>query len=235
MAELETMISYPNTSDRIGDTYSPLTTQIAKKIRNKIVTGKILGGERLVENRLSEELGVSRIPVREALRLLASEGFVSIEPRKGATVSQLSTTQVREMLEVRATLEGLNAQLAASRRDPEQIAELTKILEMGSKLAKSDDDIADFIIQNNRFHEALGRVANNTLLQEMMRPLRDRTAMLFTVSDSNQIIRSWEEHENILKAVISGDAELASLLAKRHVYNAANSFQVQPHPKTDNQ
>ncbi|MCU9611739.1 GntR family transcriptional regulator, partial [Escherichia coli] len=90
----------------------------------RILKGAYAPGERLVENKLSAELGVSRIPVREALRALASEGLVLIEPRRGASVAKLSPDIVREMVEVRATLEGLNAKLAAQRRDPSLVAEL---------------------------------------------------------------------------------------------------------------
>src|SRR5437868_1625874 len=81
----------------------------------------------LVEGRLSEELGVSRMPVREALRQLAAEGLVTIEPRRGASVTQYTEDQIRELVEVRATLEGLNAKLAARRHDEAKMAELQSI------------------------------------------------------------------------------------------------------------
>src|SRR5215204_5694750 len=93
----------------LGASHSPLTELVVTALRERILGGTVPPGERLVEGRLSDELGVSRMPVREALRKLAAEGLVTIEPRRGATVTSFSTDQVRELVEVRATLEGLNA------------------------------------------------------------------------------------------------------------------------------
>jgi DNA-binding GntR family transcriptional regulator len=209
---------------RLGESHSPLTRLVVDKLRERILSGTVAGGERLVEGRLSEELGVSRMPVREALRQLASEGIVTIEPRRGATVTQFSEEQVRELVEVRATLEGLNAKLAARRHDRATIAELETILSEGVRLAESGDPLV-LIQLNERFHDALANIASNSVLRDMMRSLRDRTALLFAPMNRNQGKQNWEEHAAILRAVIAGDAELASLLATRHVYSAA---QLQP-------
>lgn len=207
-------------SRTLGATHSPLTQLVADALRTRILANDIASGERLVEGRLSEEFGVSRIPVREALRQLAAEGLVVIEPRKGASVIRFTEQQVREVVEVRATLEGLNAKLAAKRHDAQQIAELERILAEGTRLAGSDDQALVSRL-NASFHEALGSVAGNTVLQDMMRSLRDRTALLFAPINRQRGQANWEEHAAILRAVIDGDAELASLLAARHVYNAA--------------
>ena len=114
--------------ENIGAAHSPLTKLVVDSIRERILSGAYEPGERLVEAHLSTELGVSRMPVREALRVLAAEGIVTIEPRRGATVPLYSAEQVRELVEVRATLEALNAKLAAKRHDPEQIRKLEQIL-----------------------------------------------------------------------------------------------------------
>lgn len=204
----------------LGAAHSPLTTLVVEALRDRILSGAIPPGERLVESRLSEELGVSRMPVREALRQLASEGLVTIEPRRGASVTSFSPEQVRELVEVRATLEGLNAKLAAQRHDARQIAEMEKILEEGARLA-SVGDPATLMQMNQRFHDALGSIAANSVLQEIMRSLRDRTALLFAPINRTRGEQNWDEHAAILRAVIKGDAELAALLAMRHVYNAA--------------
>lgn len=208
----------------LGEIHSPLTQLVVDKLRERILKGAVAGGERLVEGRLSEELGVSRMPVREALRQLAAEGLVTIEPRRGATVTQFSEDQVRELVEVRATLEGLNAKLAAKRHDPAQIRELETILSEGQRLAESGDALT-LMRLNQRFHDALANIAANSVLRDIMRSLRDRTALLFAPLNSGRGKQNWEEHAAILRAVIDGDAELASLLAARHVYNAA---QMQP-------
>jgi DNA-binding GntR family transcriptional regulator len=195
-----------------------------ESLRERIMSGALGGGERLVEGRLSDELGVSRVPVREALRQLAAEGLVTIEPRRGASVTQFSDEQVRELVEVRATLEGLNAKLAAKRHDPSQIAELERILAEGVRLAETGDTLI-LTLQNQRFHDALGNIAANSVLRDIMRSLRDRTALIFAPMNRTRGKQNWEEHAAILRAVIAGDAELAALLATRHVYSAA---QMQP-------
>jgi DNA-binding GntR family transcriptional regulator len=210
----------PSPEPTLGESHSPLTRMVVDRLRDRILSGALPGGERLVEGRLSDELGVSRMPVREALRQLASEGLVTIEPRRGATVTQFSEEQVRELVEVRATLEGLNAKLAAKRHDPEKILQLQDILSEGVRLAESGD-VVTLTRLNQRFHDALANIAANSVLRDMMRSLRDRTAPLFAPLNSQRGKQNWEEHAAILRAVIDGDAELAALLATRHVYSAA--------------
>src|SRR5579871_4359753 len=109
----------------LGETHSPLGMRLAEALREAMAAGRYKPGERLIEDRLAEEMGVSRIPVREALRVLSAEGWVDITPRRGATVAALSRAVALEMIEVRATLEGLNARLAARHRDDRIVAELT--------------------------------------------------------------------------------------------------------------
>ena len=116
--------------------------------------------------------------------------------------------------------EGQNARLAAKRHDPQQIAELEALLAEGVNNANSGD--ADVLGDlNQKFHSALGKVAANSVLQEVMLSLRDRTAVLFAPRSRERAPQNWEEHAAILRAVIKGDPELAGLLAARHIYNAA--------------
>jgi DNA-binding GntR family transcriptional regulator len=210
----------PNASLLLGARHSALTQMVAQTLRERILDGSLPPGERLVEGRLSEELGVSRMPVREGLRLLAAQGLVAIEPRRGASVVSFTTEQVREMVEVRATLEGLNAKLAAKRRDPTQIAMLEAVMVEGASLVDTDDPVK-LARLNADFHEALATVAGNSVLQVLVRSLRDRTELLFARMSRHQTRKNWDEHAGIMRAVLSGDAELAALLATRHVYSAA--------------
>jgi len=211
----------PTPERTLGESHSPLTRMVVDTLRDRILSGAAAGGERLVEGRLSEELGVSRMPVREALRQLASEGLVTIEPRRGAAVTQFNEDQVREVVEVRATLEGLNARLAAKRHDAAKIKELESILAEGMAVAETADTLT-LTRLNQRFHDALANIAANSVLRDIMRSLRDRTALLFAPLNTGRGKQTWEEHAAILRAVIDGDAELAELLATRHVYSAAH-------------
>jgi DNA-binding GntR family transcriptional regulator len=206
--------------ENLGAAHSPLTKLVVDSIRERILRGAYEPGERLVEAHLSTELGVSRMPVREALRVLAAEGIVTIEPRRGATVATYSSEQVRELVEVRATLEALNAKLAAKRHDPAHIRKLEQILAAGSKNSEKTE-LAKLNEDNNTFHEALAEGAANSTLREMVRSLRERTAVIFAPHSRKRAKQNWEEHAAILRAVVAGDADLASLLAARHVYSAA--------------
>jgi len=200
-----------------------LSRVVSEKIRGQILGGKLRPGERLVEDRLSAELGVSRVPVREALLGLSREGLVRIEPRRGASVADISDETVAELVEVRSLLEGLNARLAARRHDPAIVAELRDTLRRGNAAAKegTSRQLADL---NGEFHERLGRASRNSVLSGMMRSLRERTSLAFVLNGRARAREDWREHAGILEAVIAGDEELASLLAARHVHNAAAAY-----------
>jgi DNA-binding GntR family transcriptional regulator len=208
---------------KIGQKHSPLFAVIRDKLRERILSGEFQPGARLVEDKLSIEMAVSRIPVREALRALASEGLVTIEPRKGASVAILSEETAYDMVEVRASLEGLNAKLAAQRRNEETIKKLQLILEEGAD-AVSRDDMNKCRALNAQFHEHLAQVAGNAVLSELMRSLRDRTALVFAPSNMKRVKENWSDHSQILNAVITGNGELACLLATQHVHNAARAY-----------
>src|SRR5690606_11615631 len=145
---------------KIGHQHSPLFAVIRDRLRERILSGEFRPGARLVEGKLSTEMAVSRIPVREALRALAAEGLVTLEPRRGASVAVLSDDLAYDMVEVRATLEGLNAKLAAQRRDDDTIARLKGILDDGND-AVTREDMEKCRELNAMFHETLATVAGN--------------------------------------------------------------------------
>ena len=204
----------------LGQRHVPLTTLVADAIRECILSGDFAPGDKLAEERLSAELGMSRMPVREALRALAAEGIVTISPRRGASVTAYTDLQAQELIEVRATLEALNAKLAARHRDPSQLAELRQILDNGSRITEKTA-LARIQHANARFHEALGALGANSVLRTIVRSLRDRTAIIFARQSRMRVRANWLEHAAILRAVIAGDEDLAALLASRHVFNAA--------------
>jgi len=196
---------------------------VSDQIRGQILDGKLRPGERLVEDRLSAELGVSRVPVREALRALSAEGLVRLERNRGASVAEVTPELVAELVEVRALLEGLNARLAAQRHDPAIVAQLGEVLARGNAAAGSGSS-EDLARLNAEFHERLAEASRNSVLSDMMRGLRERTSLAFAINGRSRAREDWQEHSGILAAVIAGDAELASLLATRHVHNAAAAF-----------
>jgi DNA-binding GntR family transcriptional regulator len=204
---------------RLGAEHASLREKVADEIRAAIHAQRFQPGERLVEERLAAEFGVSRNPVREAIRTLASEGLIEVTARRGAVVALLSPQEAEELLEVRATLEGANARLAARRRESDVLAQLSDILERGSAAIR-EKRLEDLPALNDAFHEGLARAGRNRVLVDLMKTLRERSAPLFRGVGLAFATESWAEHAGILRAVIAGDAELASLLAYRHVLNA---------------
>ena len=207
---------------RLGRSHASLSERVADELRRAIFAGRRRAGDRLVEDRLSEELGVSRVPIREALRMLAAEGLVDIQPRRGASVASISRDAGRDLVEVRATLEGLNARLAARKHDPKIVTELREVLALGNAAARVQN-VDDLVRLNGEFHDKLAEAGRNTVLWDVMRLLRERTNLLFATATTRRAAQDWKEHSSILSAVIDGDEELAALLATRHVYRAAEA------------
>jgi len=202
---------------------SPRSRQVSEQIHAMILGGRLKPGERLIEDKLSAELGVSRVPVREALLALSAQGLVRIEPRRGATVAEITPKTVAELVEVRALLEGLNAKLAAQRHDPEIVNQLRDTLSRGNTAAQAGtrEELANL---NAEFHDRLAEASRNSVLSEVMRGLRERTSLAFAINGRARAREDWAEHAGVLAAVIAGDSELAALLANRHVHNAAAAF-----------
>ncbi|HVL36184.1 MAG TPA: GntR family transcriptional regulator [Burkholderiales bacterium] len=206
----------------LGHSHASLAERVADELRRAILTNRRRPGDRLIEDRLSEEMGVSRIPIREALRALAAEGLVDVQPRRGASVAALSPEVARDLVEVRATLEGLNARLAARHHQPGIIAELRQVLEEGNRAAKTRN-VDDLVRLNGEFHDKLAEAGRNTILWDIMRTLRERTSLVFAANTARRAVQDWAEHSSILAAVIDADEELAAMLATRHVHRAAEA------------
>jgi len=198
---------------------------VVTELRQAILSGRLKPGERLVEGRLADELGVSRNPVREAIRVLASEGLIEVTARRGAAVATMTEQEARETIELRALLEGQNARLAARRQDKEIIKRIETALNKGSAAvaARRFEQLFDL---NRLFHRELAAAGQNTVLGDLLQKLRERTAMLFSPMDPGRQARSWEEHAAILRAIIKGDERAAATLAAEHVMRAGMDFLV---------
>jgi DNA-binding GntR family transcriptional regulator len=208
---------------RIGEEHASLHGQVITELRRAILTGRLKAGDRLVEGKLAGELGVSRNPVREAIRVLASEGLVDVAARRGASVAIMSDQEARETIEVRALLEGQNARLAARRRDKELIKRIEAVLKKGTAAVAAGrfDQLFEL---NQQYHDALAAAGHNKVLGELLQKLRNRTAMLFAPMSPSRQSRSWNEHAEILRAIIDGDERTAATLATDHVMRAGTDF-----------
>lgn len=208
---------------KVGEEHSSLHDQVITELREAILSGRLKAGERLVEERLADELGVSRNPVREAIRALASEGLIEVAARRGASVAIMSEQEARETIEVRALLEGQNARLAARRHDKRVIKRIETVLNKGTAAVTAGH--FDQLYQlNQEFHSELAAAGQNRVLGELLQRLRDRTAMLFAPMSPSRQSRSWNEHAGILRAIIDGDERAAATLAAEHVMRAGTDF-----------
>src|ERR1700757_4339677 len=149
-----------NETTKLGDDYPPLHGRVVLALRDAILNGRFKPGERLVEERLAQEWGVSRNPVREAIRVLASEGLVEVAARRGASVVKMSDQEARETIELRALLEGQNARLAARRHDQQVIKRIEAVLNKGTAAVAAAR--FDQLFQlNQQFHDALAAAGQN--------------------------------------------------------------------------
>ncbi|MDO9711870.1 GntR family transcriptional regulator [Paracraurococcus lichenis] len=204
----------------------PLSQQALQRLREDILAGRLAPGERLVEERLSVELGMSRVPIREAIKQLVVEGLAvpaeNAPGGRGVQVAALSQDLAAELIEVRAVLEGLNARLAARNPAPFKVPRIEALLAHGAALSSgaAPEDLAAL---NADYHALLAEAGANRVLQELMRPLRERTELVFRRNSPERAGPDWQEHALILQAVAEGDEELAALLAARHVRRAARA------------
>lgn len=206
----------------------PLSQTALRSLRDAILDGRLPPGERLVEERLSAELGMSRVPIREAIKQLTAEGLaVPVEGARGAQVAAMTEAFARDLIEVRAVLEGLTARLAARNCTPRARSEIQALLERGQAMANDAEELARM---NTAFHEMLAQAGTNQALREVMRPLRERTELVFRRNSVEHAAHDWREHAMILEAVAEGDEELAALLAARHVRRAGRKEQARALP-----
>ncbi len=194
--------------------YTPLRDQVRDEIRNRIIDGRYAPGTRLVERELADQLGVSRLPVREALRIVEAENLVEALPRRGIIVRRLSRTDVEELFDVREALESLACRLAAQRADR---AGLTRLRRLVNKAAQAIErnDLNSIGEANAAFHDEVITIAANSVLSGMLEPLSDRMHWLFR--QNNDPKRLWAEHLHLYEAIASGDAQAAGDDAVDHV------------------
>lgn len=207
------------TEPKLGRRHQPLAAAVLSTLREAIVGGIYLPGQRLVEEDLALELEVSRGPIREALHLLAVEGFVEIEPRRGAKVAIFTRKQADDLFVMRLTLEGLVARLAAERRTDQQLAHLRAVCEAG--LAAATQHRTDELpALNTAFHAALADAADNTLLAEQLSTMSTMIQWAYAKRIRERLTNSWVEHRTIVDAIEVGEAAAAEAAAQNHVRNA---------------
>ncbi len=212
------------------DNYKPLRELVFESLREAILNGQLKPGERLMEIQLAEEMGVSRTPVREAIRKLELEGTVVMIPRKGAYVAGLSMKDVADVFEIRGALEGLAAELAAERITDDEMEELERYLVMTAE--EIDTGNLDDVVQaDTDFHSLLYKASRNSRLPQILNNLREQIQRFRTTSLSypGRMKFALEEHRKIVEAIGARDGDLARKLAQEHIENAENSMMIMLH------
>ncbi|MBN7774123.1 GntR family transcriptional regulator [Clostridium aminobutyricum] len=198
--------------------HRPLREIVYEELKMQILTGKIVPGTRMMEVELAEDMGVSRTPIREAIRKLEKEGLVTIEPRKGAYASQISTEDMVEILEVRQNMEGLAAYFAAIRMTPAQLQVLMEVEESYNK-AIEEGNTPDVIRYDSKFHKLIVHSSNNKVLIQMVEQLQEmvlRFRYLY-YDDFKRAEKMPEEHQMIVDAIANNNAEAARDAADLHI------------------
>ncbi|OPX45790.1 HTH-type transcriptional regulator LutR [Ruminiclostridium hungatei] len=200
--------------------YKPLREVIFNSLREAIIIGELRPGERLMEVQLADKMGVSRTPVREAIRKLELEGLVDMIPRKGAHVAELSVKDIMDVLEVRASLDGLATALAAERITDDELKELKHInIQFSQYIDK--ENLNGSIKKDAEFHDIIYRASRNDKLITILNNLREqvqrfRVIYLKDYSSPKNLIK---EHNDIFDAINSRAIESSRSLAKSHIQN----------------
>lgn len=207
----------------LGEQHTPLRTLVFDELRGRIVSGALAPGSRLVEDQLAQALGVSRNPVREALRVLEAEGLIERSPRRGAVVATVSPAEAAKVFEVRQPLESLAARLAARKATE---ADVTVLREQLARMADAVTAAPDALPRlNTEFHAEVYRIAGSSFLAEVMQTISWRMEWVF---GQNHLVRgpgSLQEHEGIVEAIEAGDEAEAARRAEEHVLSAQRALE----------
>ncbi len=207
----------------------PASERAYRQLYEAILGGTIAGGTRLVEGQLADEFGVSRTPIREALRRLAQDGLVEVVPRGGAVVRLISAEDIARAYACRAVLEGLAARILSARRTERDLFELREVLRQ-ARLALSERPLETVVALNIQFHDTLVQVVGDPVIRELVDHLalhtaqyRQRVRQATQASPearkryTTHMADLMTEHERLVQLIESGDGDQAELLVRRHL------------------
>lgn len=201
-----------------------LADQVFEKIENDIITGVYARGEILTELKLAEDLGVSRTPIREAIRRLEQERLLA-ESGKGSVVLGITLDDLIDIMCVRERIEGLAACYAAKNITPESAEELQTISEL-QDFYYQKHDVENLRRMDDRFHDAIYELCGSNVIHDTLLPLHKKTQRYrrISIEDADRLSNSINEHKAICQAICAGDAERAEQLLHQHIVNAKESM-----------
>ena len=202
------------------DEYLPLRDVVFNTLREAILRGELKPGERLMEIQLANKLGVSRTPIREAIRKLELEGLVLMIPRKGAEVAQITEKSLRDVLEVRRALENLAVQLVCLRMSPQTLADLKAAARAFEEIL-GGEDVTAVAEADVAFHDVIYMATDNQRLISLLNNLREqmyryRVEYLKKKECHKQLL--WE-HQEIIRAIEAGEIDVATKITEQHIDN----------------
>lgn len=207
------------------DEFLPLRDVVFNTLRKAILTGELKPGERLMEIHLANKLGVSRTPIREAMRKLELEGLVTMIPRRGAEVAQITEKSLKDVLEVRRALDALSAELACERITDEEKVQLKDACEEFEKATKSRDTTA-IAKADVTLHDIIVAATGNRRLIQLVNNLSEQMYRyrFEYIKDESQHDRLIEEHRIIYESIMNKDSDAAAKVAKIHIDNQEMSI-----------
>lgn len=197
-----------------------LREQIVDSIKESVAMGKLKPGEKICETKLAEDLGISRTPLREAIQTLEAEGFLKVIPRRGAVVSEYSEKDIRDIYEIKATLEGLAARLATIEMTDADIDRLLSINDqLKSMSLKGESSVSRFFKVHNQFHDIFLKASNNERLYQLNCQLMEpfKRFRLASLAIPGRFEEAASTHDKIIEAFRDRDAEKAERLVMENV------------------
>jgi len=205
---------------KIND-YELLSKKVYRILKERIIKGNLKPGEKILEVNIAKQLGVSRTPVREALRELAAEGFFAMEPNLGMIVIDFSIEDLQEVLKIRKLLEGFATSIAAKKINKEEIKKLEKIIKKMS-ISISKNDVLVYSDLNAEFHNLIFNICGNKQLIKIYDNLSNsehRFRIRSLRNNPERLKYSLKEHQKILEALKRKDSEQAYKLSQKHIEN----------------
>ena len=217
------------------DGFKPLRELVCDQIREAIISGVFSPGERLMEIQIADEMGVSRTPVREAMRMLEMEGFVVMTPRRGTYVSNMSIKDINDVYEIRISLDTLAAGLAAERITDEELEELQRLLLKIGEAIESNS-MANIVEADIEFHDVLYKASRNERLRNIINNLREQITVIRGVSMRypGRLKDTQEEHRRLVECIAARNVEKSQEAARIHLENAERTLMISMAERTEN-
>jgi DNA-binding GntR family transcriptional regulator len=210
----------------LGRSHLPLRDVVAAEMRRLILDGTLRQGERLIEDRLAEQLGVSRNPIREAIRVLEAEGFLDVTARRGSFVATLSAQQAADLFQVRLAVEPLGARLAAVRPSGPDIERMKAVL-AEAQTAPERKDLDTLAELHTELHSLIFEMTGNAYLTAIAIPMVRRGQWLLRQAAPLRTPSAWSQHHDLIAAIEEGDPDLAEAVARHHVLVMRSAMRTQ--------